>query len=289
VGLLRTFIAPPYRLLRRGLNLAGYHSAPIPRSMASSGPRVLTIPGDEADFLLEPASIGDFGMVGMDAAKAAHAPIRERIMQLDPSLDFPIQGYGDASLDLRGRVLEYLAPGRVAQYLATVEWCEACGIDLSGKEVIDIGTGPGVLPFLLKQRWNSASVSGSDGTVDYIGIAQALFPEVSFRQGLMQDEQGQFDAVYFTEILEHLVDPRAALAQLASLVRPGGYLVISVPDGRADQMLPYKLSRTMRSYAGHINYWSIESWVYLLRSAFPGQTISAGAINQSVLFACIRF
>jgi 2-polyprenyl-3-methyl-5-hydroxy-6-metoxy-1,4-benzoquinol methylase len=289
MGLMRKIIAPPYRVFRKGLNLVGYHSAPIPRSTAVSGPRVLTIPGGTVDFLLDPVTIGDFGGFDMSRAKAVYVDIRKRVAGIDPALDFPIQGYGDASLDVRGRILEYVAPGRIGQYLATLRWSEECGMELADKDVIDIGTGAGVLPFLLKQRWTNARVSGSDGNISYVQVANALFPEVSFRQAMMQDEEGQFDAVYFTEILEHLVDPRAALAQLGKLVRQGGYLVISVPDGRADQMLPYKLSRTMRSYSGHINYWSIESWTYLLRSAFPGQTISVGAKNCTVLFACVRF
>ncbi len=40
----------------------------------------------------------------------------------------------------------------------------------------------------------------------------------------------QFDYVYSSHCLEHLVDPKSALQQWYGCVRPGGYLLITVPD-----------------------------------------------------------
>lgn len=41
---------------------------------------------------------------------------------------------------------------------------------------------------------------------------------------------GEFDAITFWHVLEHLPDPAAAVARAARLVRPGGRVVISVPN-----------------------------------------------------------
>jgi ubiquinone/menaquinone biosynthesis C-methylase UbiE len=50
-----------------------------------------------------------------------------------------------------------------------------------------------------------------------------------------------FDRVYCSEVLEHLVDPRAAVAEIARVLRPGGVAVLSVPNealiNRAKAML----------------------------------------------------
>lgn len=41
---------------------------------------------------------------------------------------------------------------------------------------------------------------------------------------------GKYDFVHSSHCLEHLVDPRAGLKSWLRIVRPGGYLVITVPD-----------------------------------------------------------
>lgn len=43
-------------------------------------------------------------------------------------------------------------------------------------------------------------------------------------------EPGRFDALIVSEVLEHLVDPWAAVARLAPLVRPGGLVFASSPN-----------------------------------------------------------
>lgn len=44
--------------------------------------------------------------------------------------------------------------------------------------------------------------------------------------------EGLFDGVVMREVLEHLVAPRAALAEVVSALRPGGVLLVEVPDAR---------------------------------------------------------
>lgn len=43
-------------------------------------------------------------------------------------------------------------------------------------------------------------------------------------------KNGEFDFVHSSHCLEHLVDPREGLRHWLRVVRPGGYLVITVPD-----------------------------------------------------------
>jgi 2-polyprenyl-6-hydroxyphenyl methylase/3-demethylubiquinone-9 3-methyltransferase len=40
-----------------------------------------------------------------------------------------------------------------------------------------------------------------------------------------------FDAVLITEVIEHVAHPDAFLAHVATLVRPGGYVVMTTPNG----------------------------------------------------------
>lgn len=77
---------------------------------------------------------------------------------------------------------------------------------------------------------------GPDPLGQYVGI----FPLMrSVRNWDMQDGDAQkmegvpdnnFDFVHSSHCLEHMVDPRAALVNWTRILRPGGYLIVTVPD-----------------------------------------------------------
>jgi SAM-dependent methyltransferase len=52
-----------------------------------------------------------------------------------------------------------------------------------------------------------------------------------------------FDTVLCTEVLEHLRDPRAAIAEAARVLRPGGHLILSIPFLYGIHERPYDFTR----------------------------------------------
>jgi SAM-dependent methyltransferase len=52
-------------------------------------------------------------------------------------------------------------------------------------------------------------------------------------------ENGAFDNVLCTEVLEHVPDPAGALRELARVARPGGVLLVTVPFASLTHMAPY--------------------------------------------------
>jgi SAM-dependent methyltransferase len=49
---------------------------------------------------------------------------------------------------------------------------------------------------------------------------------------LAREDLGGFDCVVAADVLEHLIDPWAALARAAELLEPGGTAVVSLPNVR---------------------------------------------------------
>ena len=111
------------------------------------------------------------------------------------------------------------------------------GVALGGR-VLDFGCGPG---YLLEKLAASGveSVNGIDfspGSVEKARErlkAQGSTGTVELARGLpTQLEAGSFDLVFFLETLEHLLDDERgpAVAELGRIVRPGGTLVVTVPN-----------------------------------------------------------
>jgi 2-polyprenyl-6-hydroxyphenyl methylase/3-demethylubiquinone-9 3-methyltransferase len=103
---------------------------------------------------------------------------------------------------------------------------------LKGLEVLDIGCGGGLLSEPMTRL--GARVTGVDA--DAAGIAAAIAHagevglDIDYRAGAAEDlaaEGSTFDAVIASEVVEHVADKPAFADALASLLRPGGVLVLT--------------------------------------------------------------
>lgn len=91
---------------------------------------------------------------------------------------------------------------------------------------------------------------------------------VTFLQGdvtRMPFADGHFDRVLCTEVLEHVDDDRAVLAELVRVLRPGGVLAVSVPDELSERLL-WKLSAKYRNApGGHVRIYGRRQIAQMLR------------------------
>ena len=94
-----------------------------------------------------------------------------------------------------------------------------------------------------------------------------------------------FDAVTFWAVLEHLPDPLAFLAHAASLIKPGGYCFVLVPnlDSLAIRILDSRYRYVMDE---HLNYFSRPTLLQLTRqiSEFAVVAIESTHFNPLVLW-----
>ena len=97
--------------------------------------------------------------------------------------------------------------------------------------LLDIGCGAGnLLLAAQKSGWNAQGLDVSPNAVKHVR-------ELGFQvfHGELSDAQfprEQFDVITAAELLEHLPDPRAALQEIARLLRPGGMFWTTTPHAR---------------------------------------------------------
>lgn len=85
---------------------------------------------------------------------------------------------------------------------------------------------------------NDQLSGGSYGKIDYICDIAAI-----------PVEDGRFDAVLCSEVIEHVPDPVAVMAEFARIVKPGGRLILTAPLGSGIHQEPYHY------YGGYTPYW----------------------------------
>ncbi len=100
-----------------------------------------------------------------------------------------------------------------------------------GGAVLDLGCASGGLLALLRPR--AGHLAGLELSATAARAAAEIGDEVV--QGALEDADlpfaaGRFDLVVLADVLEHLADPAAALGRAAGWCRPGGAILVSVPN-----------------------------------------------------------
>ena len=114
-----------------------------------------------------------------------------------------------------------------------LDWIETVVGGLGGKTVVDVGCGGGILSETMASR--GAEVLGIDLGDKQLGVAKLHKLEsgttASYRliaaEALAAETPAAFDVVTCMEMLEHVPDPASTIAACATLVKPGGSVVIS--------------------------------------------------------------
>jgi 2-polyprenyl-3-methyl-5-hydroxy-6-metoxy-1,4-benzoquinol methylase len=155
----------------------------------------------------------------------------------------------------------------------------------AGGDVLDAGCATGAFLYHLGR---SGPYRGLGVDVAGAAVAQALRRGVEavcapFLEHDFADRR--FDAVTFWAVLEHLANPRAALARAASLLRPGGLCFALVPNVGS---LAFRLlgSRYRYVMAEHLNYFRAAAFRRMAQeaAAFEVLRLSSMHFNPVVIW-----
>jgi SAM-dependent methyltransferase len=100
--------------------------------------------------------------------------------------------------------------------------------------ILDVGCAQGTLALLLAERGHH--VTAVDIRPQFLEYAQSRHSHGDVRfltANVLQDElPGGQDLIFANQIIEHLVYPAELLARLRNLLKPGGRLVATTPNGQ---------------------------------------------------------
>lgn len=124
-------------------------------------------------------------------------------------------------------------------------------------QVADIGCASGYGTAALTGTGHARRrVVGLEPDASQVRQAGRQFPWLPLLRGdagALPIRDGAVDAVVLLDVLEHVADPSAVIAEVHRVLRPGGYLVISVPHAS-----PLAILDPMNAYSALRRRWS--SW-----------------------------
>ena len=153
----------------------------------------------------------------------------------------------ESLLELRGvfrdRIEQerYLADGWKRMLIVMEMLSELATKDLH--HVLELGANPYIMTLMMKRRFDfelklanyfSERLTAQESVhVAELNGVRIEFPFCHFNieRDVFPYPDEQFDCVLFCEILEHLLEsPDRAVAELARVLRPGGYVIVSTPN-----------------------------------------------------------
>jgi SAM-dependent methyltransferase len=96
-------------------------------------------------------------------------------------------------------------------------------------KILEAGCGVGGNIEMLTGFGNVVAFEPDGSSREYVASRMGLEPVEGYLPDRVPFEPASFDAVCAFDVVEHVDDDRGAVATLAGLVAPGGYLIVTVP------------------------------------------------------------
>ncbi len=111
------------------------------------------------------------------------------------------------------------------------------------RRVLDVACGNGTLSLLLASRLPDVQITAVDYAPGVLALARAAADElgvsdrVTFREGGWESIEGEYDAVFCGEFIEHIPEPWRLLDRLESHCAPNGRVLLTTPCGPFYELL----------------------------------------------------
>lgn len=131
-----------------------------------------------------------------------------------------------------------------------------------GDRVLDVGAGGGeFVNYMCGKGYDAHGIEPNEGFVRYAVEKYGVPIRMALWQTAEIDE-GSFDLITANHVVEHFLDPLAALRCFRSWLKPGGKLFVSVPDIYNPNRTPYS-----RFHFGHLYNFTYPTLVMMARRA----------------------
>lgn len=136
----------------------------------------------------------------------------------------------------------------------------------AGDRVLDLGCGEGDLTAVLAQT--GARALGVDVAPAALERARRRHPQLTFGltpiDGPLAFDDGSFDVVWSSEVIEHVADTARWLSEVRRVLVPGGRLLVTTPHHGRGALALHGIERYSEPLGDHLHLYSARSLRSLL-------------------------
>jgi SAM-dependent methyltransferase len=149
-----------------------------------------------------------------------------------------------------------------------------------GEDVLDLGSGAG--DFTAEISLAGARPVGVEVAEAALDRARFRHPELEFRlapiDGPLPVEDGEFDVVFSSEVIEHVADTARWLSEVRRALRPGGRLLLSTPSHGRVRVALGGVERFSEPLGDHLHLYTRRSLQQVLGElGFDGVSVKTAA------------
>ena len=151
--------------------------------------------------------------------------------------------------------------------------------------VLDVGCSSGAFLYQLKHGFPKAyEILGTDVSGAPLDYAQSKGVPVLRGDFLAHDfRDKKFDAVTFWAVFEHLLEPKNFLEKAQSILKPGGFCFVLVPNMKS--LAVHSIGRRYRYiYAQHLNYFTARTLRLMVAELFEVAEVRFTHFNPIVIW-----
>jgi 2-polyprenyl-3-methyl-5-hydroxy-6-metoxy-1,4-benzoquinol methylase len=171
-------------------------------------------------------------------------------------------------------------------------------IEESDVKILDIGCGAGDTGKLIRSIYPDTEVVGiTCSESEYNRASQNLSSClcINIEQDILPEKYEQvFDVLIFSHVLEHLLDPNKVITKLLSYLKPGGKVVIAIPN-IANWRERWKIALGKFEYTDggvmdktHLHFYTFHTAIKYLIDPIKELQIQHHLVNGSVPLAFFR-
>jgi 2-polyprenyl-3-methyl-5-hydroxy-6-metoxy-1,4-benzoquinol methylase len=138
----------------------------------------------------------------------------------------------------------------------------------SNVNICDVGCGSGQWLKLMRGAHPQASLYGFEIDLPTTEIVERSTGAQVHHGNFLENNwpSGHFDFITFWDVLEHIDNPKAVLAEIKRVLKPEGYLIISVPNFNCIHSKLFKQFWFPLAFNAHLHHFSPETLIALLQS-----------------------